>query len=187
MAETLRTLATIYNDLLKDNTANEISAQDQRDAIESLVPRMGGYSFDDAGATGTTISTKDVYVKLAGSTVDIPNSHADWDHPASGGDNRVQWKGPTTVLAHVTGHVELYVDSGFTPIVGVKLAKNGAVVDGSLVRTNLVGSAKYQAIPFEWFESLDEDDYLEIWVANHADTANMKVYSGVLNVRNVIQ
>ncbi len=66
--------------------------------------------------------------------------------------------------------------------VTVYLAKNGSVIAGSATSINISGSNQ-ALVPIPWQDTVEKDDYYEVFVENNTNTVNIIVESGKLRGR----
>jgi hypothetical protein len=160
MVDTARPIATLVS-LLADNAVGEISAQDIRDLLVSLVPSIG--SFHVSTPVETVISVQSTYVKVLGTTT----AGAVMRDFTMTVNNRLRYDGVPDRLMHVV------VSGSFTPVsadtVGFKLAKDGVVIDETDVR----GEAGMFIVVAPVL--LSSTEFIELWVANHDSTDNLTV------------
>lgn len=166
MVDTVRTVAQLQA-LLADNTTGDISPQDLRDFLVSVQPPYG--SISRLVAAATTINTPGTYEKMAGTTL-LGNADR-FDMPV---DGRLRYTGL------VRKHMHIAVTTSFTAggnnvTVGLKVAKNGVVLDDSVARRRVgtgtdIGSTALHADVF-----MDQNDYLEIYVTNETNTNTVTI------------
>ena len=167
MADQERSLADLQA-LLADNTQGLISPQDLRDFLVSVVPPHG--SFNRLVAAATTITTPGTYVKAAGTTVAGADLHH-FDMPL---DGRLRYIGAPNIHAHVAVSLSM-TTAGVNNVVGMKMAKNGTVVDSSVVRRRVSTGTDIGAAALHGDVVLATNDYLELFVTNETDTDSVTI------------
>ncbi len=166
MAETHRTLAEILANL-PDNITGLIDPEDIRDLVISLNPVHG--SLHRGVAADTVIGLAGTYVKALGTTI-----AGDLHDMTMSQDNRLTFTGPASRHFHVMASVSMTA-SGSNKIIGMKLAKNGVVLDQSVVRRAVTTGSDIGAAMIQADMSLDTGDYVEIWVTNETTATNVKL------------
>lgn len=169
MADTKRTVADMIANLFQDGQiANSITAQDLRDLVISLQPSYGSYSINVAAATNVAVAS--TYVKAAGTTTfDAVAQDMDDD---SGTDNRIKYIGVPDRHFFVTAACTL-TSSANNQTVGLKLAKNGVVIDDSIARRKINATTDVGAITLIGHADLSTNDYLEVWLTNETSTGSI--------------
>lgn len=166
MVDTVRTVAQLQA-LLADNVSGDISPQDIRDFLVSCAPPYGTMS--RLVAAPTTISTPGTYVKAAGTTqLDTANL---FDMPA---DNRLRYIGTAQRHFHVVVSVSFTV-IGNNDVVGLKVAKNGAVIDNSIQRRKVGTGTDIGSTAIHADVAMSQNDYLELFVTNETAAENIQV------------
>jgi hypothetical protein len=166
MADTVRTRAQLQT-LLADNVIGDISPQDIRDMLVSLIPNHG--SLYRNVAADTVISTPGTYVKAAGTSTSY-ELH-DMDMPD---DLRLRSIAPVSRHYHITASISMTA-VGASKIIGLKLAKNGVVLDETVVRRFISTGTDIGAAFLHGDMSLDTNDYVEIWVTNYTSSTNVRL------------
>lgn len=161
MAQTARTLAEIIA-LLPDNTEGLIDPVDIRDMLVSLVPVHGTMHRDVSAATD--IDTPGTYVKGACQTA--AGQLHDMTMPA---DNRLQYIGVPERHFHFIATISL-ICGGINQVIGVKFAKNGAVIDASVSRRKIGTGTDIGALTIQAEVNMVTNDYIELWVTNETST-----------------
>ncbi len=169
MADTARTKAEVLA-LLADNTTNEISAQDLRDLVVSILPGVGTMNMQ-GNAAATTISVAGTYVKAAGTTVAA--TLQDFTMPAT---NRLQYNGAPDVYATAFAGVSM-VSASNSQILGLRIAKNGDATATEAVASTIrrkTGTGADVGAAFVGFECImSTGDYLELFVTNESGTTTV--------------
>jgi len=166
MAETQRSLAELLANL-PDNITGLIDPEDIRDVLISLKPSHG--SLFRNVAADTVIGTPGTYVKALGTTT--AGGLEDLTMPA---DNRLTFTGISPRHFHIVATVSMTA-SGSNKIVGLKIAKNGIVIDESVVRRAITTGADIGAIALQADILMDTDDYVELWVTNESTATNVRL------------
>lgn len=166
MADTARSLAELQT-LLADNISGAISPQDLRDFLVSVTPPYGAMSRNVASAT--TIVTPGTYYKAAGTTT-VGNVR-NMDMPT---DNRLRYTGVSPRHFHIAVTVAMTTAS-VNNVVGLKIAKNGTVIDSSITRRYVTTGADIGSTALHGDIVLSTNDYLELWVTNESDTDSVTI------------
>lgn len=182
MPDTQRSQADLLNNLFPDGLAQgAITAQEIRDLIVSLTPSFGAMSITAPAAT--SIGAAGVFVKAAGATgTPAGFTPINFTHPAN---NRLQYVGTVPIHAFVSGSIALSA-AGANKTVAIKVAKNGTVLDESMVRVDLGPSGAIEAAGFHAGMDLTAGDLVEMWVANLDDTVSMTVENMFFHVQGGI-
>lgn len=182
MADTQRSLNDLLTVQFPDGlTAGSIVASTIRDLIVSLVSsHVAAYVTSTAL---TTIGTSGVYVKAAGLTAVPPGfTPRNFTHVPS---NRIIYDGIVVLHALVTLSVAVSA-AGANKTVGLKLAKNGAVIDSTIVMTDLQTGGDIAAVSLLAAVDLDPADFLELYVTNLTDTTDVTIESMYFHVQGAI-
>ena len=166
MADTERSLAQLQA-LLADNATGDISPQDIRDMLVSLTQPYG--SFSTATASATTIAVAGTYYKMAGTT-QVGNVRQ-MSMPSNG---RLQYDGVSPRHFHIAVSVSM-TTSNVNNIVGLKIAKNGTVLDDTIVRRFVSTGTDVGSTAVHGDVALSNGDYLELFVTNETDTDSVTV------------
>ena len=170
MADTPRTKAELAT-LLADNAAGQISAQDVRDFLETMHPSYG--SIYVTTPAETTINGTASFVKAAGTTADV-NLHRVSGTTALAVDNRLRYDGTPTIHVHGVISFSMTIATGTNKVLELAAAKNGTVLDHSVVSRNAASTAVGTgALHFDTMMSTN--DYVELWVRNTTDTTNIQI------------
>lgn len=165
MAETQRTLAALLT-ILADNTTGQISPEDVRDIVETL--RAGHAELSLSSSAETSIATVDTFVKAAGTTTLSANAH-NWTMPQ---DNRLTYGGTVARVVHVACSLSMTAAAN-NKLARLAIAKNGTIVTASEVQRFIATGADVGSTALHSMVSVDPTDYLEVWIANGTDNANM--------------
>ncbi len=173
MPDTQRSLSDLLTTLFQDGQPDDsITAQHIRDAIVSIgqVPYGGMFTLTPVE---TVISSPGAYVKGACQT-QVSNLR-NFDMPA---DNRLRYIGLIPYHFHVVTTISMTA-AGNNLTASFKLfhfddsAASGAVIDGSIVNRFISIGADEGSAAQHWDVILEENDYLEIHVANLTNTDNI--------------
>jgi hypothetical protein len=133
---------------------------------------IGNYYMTN-NTTVTTISTINTPVKALGTTT-ANAINQKFTHT----DNRLTYVGALIRDFQVTATVSL--SSGNNNVIGVYVAKNGAVISSSEMYSTTSSGGKAESITCQTILELNENDYVEIWVENN--TATTDITTEYLNV-----
>lgn len=175
MVDTYQTLSNLITVIFKDGQIdNSISEQDLRDLIISIgqLPYGGIHTLT---SVETTISDVDTYVKGACTTQ--TSNLRNFDMPA---DNRLRYTGTIPFHMHIACSISMTA-AGNNKLASFKLYKyddslgSGAVIDGSQVNRFMSIGADEGSTALHWNVILDENDYLELHMANLTDSTNITI------------
>ena len=184
MVDTPRSPSYLLSSIFQDGQTAGISANDMRDLVVSLTPPMGGLYFSTPAAT--TIGSTGVYVKAAGTTTSTILSSMTM--PAN---NRLTYTGTSPRHFHIVAQASITPATGTNQDMGIQVwkydnsAASGAYLAMSEARTTISSTAVEQ-ITTHGDAMLDENDYLEIHIANHTATNNATITYGYLFGMGVI-
>lgn len=174
---TARTISYLKNTSFADGQSGGITAEDMRDFVDSAAMEYGGIYFTTPAAT--TISVATTYYKASGTTTST-NLSTNMDMPA---DNRLRYTGTVMRHFHIVGQASITLASGTNQDIGIQVYKyddsagSGALLAHSEARTTIPGTNVVQ-ITTHADAMLDENDYLELHIANHTGTNNCTVEFG---------
>ena len=169
MVDTVRSEADLLTNLFPDGqAAGSITANDIRDLIVSLKQSNCSVALNTPAAT--TIAVAGTYVKAAGTT-DFSADTTDLTGPV---DNRFKYVGTPG------RHFEIAISLSMTcaasnQTLGFKIAKNGVVIDESVVRRRQGTSTDVGAISLIAHTDLVQNDYIEVWCTNETTTGSVTV------------
>ena len=129
---------------------------------------VGNY-FMRENAVATTFSAADTPTKVLGTTT-ANSVNQKFTHT----NNRLTYVGALQGEFHVTA-VCTFVCSSSNETVGLYIAKNGAVVNDSEMYTRSDSRNRAEGISIQTVITLQENDYIEVWIENVADTSNITV------------
>lgn len=171
MADTKRTKADLLTNLFQDGqAAGAITAQDMRDLLVTLSPSNGAFSRDAAAVT--TISAAGTYVKASGTTT-LDTDAEDFDD-AGGTNNRLRYTGAPARHVNVVATLSVTCASS-NQVLGFKLAKNGVLIDSTVVRDKLGSGSDIRALALTAIVDLETNDYIELWLTNETSTGAVTV------------
>lgn len=187
MPDTQRTLSDLLSSLFQDGQADSaITPQDMRDLIVTAVKSPFGGIYTNVAAE-TTIASAGVYVKVAGTTqANVLDSQ--FDTPT---DNRLRYTGVVPIQARVTISIS-FVAVAANKLIAFKLykfddsASSGVVIDASITQQFIQIATEEQSITLSWDVQLDNQDYLELHVANITDTVNLTVNNMYLFAHGIV-
>ena len=182
MVDTRRSLSELLTTMFQDGQGEgSITAQDMRDLIISMAPSHGAMIL--ATPAATTIGTPGTYVKAAGATgAPAGDPGLNFSHPIS---NRLRYDDTVPIHAYVTGSLSMTA-AGANKEVGVKVAKNGVVLDESLITRTLGATGDKAALSIHVGVSMVSMDYLELWLTNLDDTTSVTVETMYFHVNGLI-
>lgn len=182
MADIQRSLNDLLTVQFPDGlTAGSITAQTMRDLIVSLI--SSHVAMYITGGALTTIGVAGTYVKAAGVTAVPPGfTPRTFTHTPS---NRLTYDGIVVLHALVTASVSISA-AGANKMVGLKLAKNGVVIDSTVVMTNLQTGGDISAVSVLAAVDLDPNDFLEMYVTNLTDTTDVTIESMYFHIQGAI-
>lgn len=153
--------------LYADNATGDISPEDLRDLVDSVTPPYGTMS--RLVASATTINTPGTYEKAAGTTTF--NRGVNFDMPV---DGRLRYIGSTQVHLHIAISVAMTA-AGNNKTIGLKVAKNGVVMDESVTRRFVGTGADIGSTALHADAMMVQNDYLELYVTNETDTVSVTI------------
>ncbi len=180
MAQTERSLSTIIS-LLADNASGDISAQDIRDMVVSVLPSYGSHYISTSAATAVTLV--DTYYELNGTTT-LGAVARDFDQPASG---RLRYTGAPTREVLITCTISTTSDTN-NQVLSFKLAKNGTVSDETEVQRKVGTGSDIEAIAVTGLFSMANNDYISTFVANSTSAGtSITGVNGTMAALGIIQ
>lgn len=164
MADTKTTLSAALAKL-PDNTTNDISPQDHRDALVTVAPGHGEISITATAAT--TISDTTSYF-MANGTYELSAEAMDWDMATNG---QLRYTGAPERLCHIAASFS-FTTASSNQTCEIVVAKNGTAIATSAVRRKTgvgsdVGSSAAHA-----FTRVSNGDYLTLAVRNTTSASN---------------
>ena len=119
-------------------------------------------------ATATTISASATPTKVLGTT--IANAI---NQKFSHSNNRLTYTGG--LLRDFQVSVTTSLTSGNNNVIGVYVAKNGAIITESEMYGTTSSSGRAESISCQTILEMQENDYIEIWVENNTATQDITV------------
>ena len=167
MADTARTRAEILA-LLANNISGDISPQDMRDVVVSLLHARGEIAITTPAAT--VVAAMNTWYPVLGTwTLTAATSGEGFDEPNNG---QIRYTGAPARITFATATFSFESASG--PIVTEwALAKNGTVIDESIMEHYSLGAGVPLGLASAALISMDTNDYLTLVVRNTTDTANI--------------
>lgn len=170
MPDTLRDLAALQT-LLADNTIGDISPQDVRDFLYSMKRPHG--SIYITSSAETSIALVSTPVKVAGTTALSDNtSHYLFDMPAS---NRLRYTGSPDCHAHIAISLSMTAAAN-NKVAELSVYKNGTTrLEHSVIERKITTGSDVGATALHADCNMSQNDYIELWIANNTDSANMTI------------
>lgn len=180
MADTERSQADLLASLFRDGqAAGSILAQQIRDLIVSLTPAIGAIYFSTP--VETVISTQGEKTLALGTTLATASLH-NIDMPQN---NRIRYTG--TIPRHFVIDAAISATIvGNNKTVHFQLFKNGSPLVETLMNRAFGTGSDAGAIPLTTNVDMEKDDYIELFVSNETDTANITIVSGTINLTGVL-
>ena len=164
MSDTARTKDDFLNavsGLFKDNAAGDISPQDLRDFVESLHPSFG--SFYVTVPLDTVCTVQSTWYKAGADGGATTQVAAHRFTPMS--PNRLTYNALPNVHLHIACSFSM-MNSGNNRVIGVSIAKNGAVEAGSELQVKHGTGSDVNAAALHWDLAASTGDYIEVFVRN---------------------
>lgn len=171
MADTQRSVSAIVS-LLADNTTQNISPQDLRDAFVSWRNGHGQLYVAAADAAAITISATDTYYE-ASAPVWTLSSGAHWADE-SGGNGRLTYTGAADVSAHIACTIS-FTCAGSNQVLHFRLGKNGTTDVASEVQAKIGTGTDVQSTALHYITGLSNGDYVSLFVRNATATNDVTV------------
>jgi hypothetical protein len=166
VADTQRSISDLLTNIFQDGqAANSITAQDLRDLIESMRPANGGCYITTPIVTPVAVAG--TYYKALGTTtedielVDMTAAVA----------NQLVYTGTAPRHFIVTATISVSTATN-NHVAGFKLAKNGVVIDESIIRTKINITTDIKAITLVAHVDLASTDYIEVWLTDETGTGS---------------
>ena len=122
----------------------------------------------NGNATVTTVSSSGVAYKVAGTTINGALT-SKFTHT----NNRAAYTGSITRPFYVTA--TLSVESGNNNVIGIYISKNGTILTDSEVYITTNAGGRAEAATVQTLTTLEDTDYIEIFVENDTSTSNITV------------
>jgi len=165
MVDTARSMDAILA-LLADNTEQDITPQNIRDLVLSVIPAIGGMHITGT-PVATTFSDSVTPVKALGTTE--LSSGESFDMPEN---NRLRYTADPNRIAVFTAGISISAASSNEDSV-MSVAKNGTVITDSVAPRKIgTGSDIGRAVVLG-ITTLNTNDYLECFVLNSTDTTSI--------------
>jgi hypothetical protein len=155
-----------HKDALWEFFGSNIIPNTRQDALTSM----------QSNATDTVIDTVNVFKLVAGTWVEESTSQFTAD--AAG---RVTYVGGKDFRGPIDFQLTVNPVSGSNKFIGIKVAKNGTVIDASM-QTIQVSATNPLNIGLIWQDLFATGDFIEIFVANGTDNIDVLVSGAVLRV-----
>ena len=169
MAQTQGTIASTWAGLA-DNTNNQISPEDLRNAFETWRPRHGQiYQVGNASETAIANTTTYCAATLSGTT--LSTGAYGFDSPSSG---QLRYTGANDVMLHFVITVSLTVATN-NQLIHFRVAKNGTTDEASECRRFVATGTDVGAVAVHVMASASQNDYLELAVRNQTSAANVTI------------
>jgi len=167
MAQTQRTLSNLWT-LLADNTTQQISPQDLRDALETMRPRYGQIYVAEGSGSPLTLTDNGTYYETSASTWTFEGGY-EFDMPTNG---RLRYIGAQPIMVHAAASVSFTGGTAATTY-NIRIGKSGTPLAFSQAQrycanTNDVGSTAIHAVTM-----LSTNDYLSLWFRSSSSTSSI--------------
>lgn len=171
MTETTRSKATLLSQL-PDNTSGLITPEHVRDIVATLAPPMGSFYF--SSAVETVIANPNEWTKALGTTSLVTGMKVNM--PVN---NRLVYTEAPDTHAHIAASLSMTAE-GNQKVMGVCIAKNGVPIEHSKLQRKVGTGTDVGSTALHADIILSQNDYLELWVANHTDDTNITLTLGYL-------
>jgi hypothetical protein len=169
MADTQRSAAELIA-LLADNSTGDISAQDLRDLVETLIPDQGAIFIDTTATAPTAITTPGTFELLAGGTLEKSNGR----NFTMDQDGRLTYEGTATRRCIVWVSLSYTIDQN-NHETRWRIHKTG-VHDPATEIIREVGTGTVPVnITLNGHITIEPGDYIEVVVTDVTGTANITV------------
>lgn len=167
---TKRTSTDLITNLFQDGqAAGSITPSDMRDYIDSVVMPFGSLSMTTPAAT--TVSVAGTYVKAAGTTTISSTVEEVSDGSVN---NRLIYTGTPDRHFMIEASVSMTTASN-SQIVGMKIAKNGTVLDDTIVRRKVGTGSDLGAAGVQGDVQLSTNDFIELWITNESSASTVTI------------
>jgi len=142
--------------------------------------RPSGSLSMQGNATGTTVSTANTFVKVAGTT-----TSSNLNQTSMPQSNRITYTGTTSIVALITCSFTATYNTGNTNEIIFAIYKNGAQIPESRISFNLnnvLGSIPTMPFNINTTTTLNTNDYVELWVTMTAATRTVTVSRYMMTV-----
>ncbi len=170
MADTKRTSTDLLTNLFQDGqAAASITPADVRDLIVSMISPFGSLAMTTPAAT--TITVPGTYYKAAGTTTISTTTESVTDGSVN---NRLVYTGTPDRHFQVVVALSMTCASS-NQVLGMKIAKNGTVIDESIIRRKVGTGSDVGAAALIADVSLSTNDYVELFVTNETTTGAVTI------------
>lgn len=128
---------------------------------------IGNYYMTN-NATASDIISADTPIKIAGTTT-ANSINQKFTHT----DNKLTYVGALIRDFQISANASF--TSGNNQVIGLYVAKNGVVISSSEMYATTSGSGRAESINCQTITSLDENDYIEMWIENATSTNDIVV------------
>jgi hypothetical protein len=153
-----------------------LTSTDNYVTITSIADEIYGQVTMQGNSTATTIATQGTPVKVAGTWVVQTESNFTGNNTG-----RLTYNGSTTEVVSASVSITFSHAAGGTDDLAVYIAKNGSVIAASKLTRAVTGSARGNVGTF-FNVSMDNSDYLEVFVSNDSDTNDITVVDCLFGV-----
>jgi hypothetical protein len=151
-----------------DNGTGEISPQDLRDFVDSV--RAPHASFSLGAVAETPITVIDQYEKVVDTSVAGAHSHLMTADTAC----RITYNGTSPRHVHIVASIAMTAASN-NQTIAFRIAVNGTTLPESMIERRVGTGSDIGAVAIHADALLNENDYIELYVANETSTANVTV------------
>jgi len=148
-----------------DYLDNKVRWSDVRGLVNTA--EFGNYYMNN-NATATTIASSGVAYKILGTTT-ANTINQKFTHT----NNRLTYTGGLDRNFQVSATVSFV--TGNNKVIGLYVAKNGAIVTDSEMYATSSGSGRAESIHVQTVLELTANDYVELWIENDTDTTDITV------------
>lgn len=184
MVDAIKTLSELRT-ILADNATRDISEQDARDLLASLVMQHGQLSVA-GNAVATTIPDNTDFHEVDVTGVALSNQSAilgtdDFDMPAAG---RLRYIGVETRMFHAMCTVS-FISEGNNQEIHLQLGKSGTPSAEAEIRRK-VGGDDVGSTAIHWLTTLENDEYLSLFAKNITAANDITIVSFNLQAMGMI-
>ncbi len=165
MAQTEKSLSTLTNTTLANNTTGDITPESIRDMLVSLRAARGGLHITSSAATTVTAGTP---IKALGTTA-LSGNEVDVDDGGAGANNRLRFDPDETIESGFTRFFLFTATLSVTTsvsnvVVKAYFAKNDTIVVATEVDRKVGTGSDVGAMPLTGHISLGSGDYVEVFI-----------------------
>lgn len=175
MPDTQQSVSAILA-LLADNTSQQISPQDLRNALVSWRPGHGELALLAADSAAVSITDSTNYFEANGPTWTLSAGGHWFDESA--GNGRLTYIGAATVYAHIAATVSF--SDAANDVLHWRIGLNGTTLPASEIQRKVSAGGDVGSSAMHVITSMSTGDYLSLWVRNASATDNP-----TLNVANL--